>query len=141
MRQKADVTLSVNIEPYGIKLFDVAPATLHYDATRGEVMIQLNGSAVGDAFPAEFKNKTPVVAVHSLDMWYFFEMNTQEGTSTKTASFEIEYVLQITPNKRVAAWKTPGLWVNGTLHPWKDSSGTSIALAASAQSPRIGVVR
>lgn len=118
MRAGADVIMSMRVQPYGIRLFEVAPATVQYDAERGEFAVLLNGERAGPGVPGALKEGRARVAVCTLDMQYLFEIDTGTGVSEKRDAFELDYVLRIEPAPSIQTWKSPGLDLNGAPHTW-----------------------
>jgi tetratricopeptide (TPR) repeat protein len=119
LRKLAECRITMTIQPYGERFFDNANATLAYDAGEKKLQVLLNGNPGPQTVRATFKSEKPLVAVETLDMWYFYELNLAENSSRLVASFEVDYVLHFEPSPRLAAWDSPGMSLNGTPHTWK----------------------
>jgi tetratricopeptide (TPR) repeat protein len=120
MRAGADAIMSMRVQPHGIRLFEVAPATVQYDAEHKEFVVLLNGERAGPGVSGALKEGKTRVAVGTLDMQYLFEIDSETGASEKRDTFELDYVLRIEPAPSIQAWKTPGLDLNGAPHTWAE---------------------
>lgn len=120
MRAGADVTMAMKVQPHGIRLFEVAPATVQYDAERREFVVLLNGAPAGPGVPGALKEGRTRVAVGALDMQYLFEIDPETGVAEKRDAFELDYILRIEPAPSIQTWKTQGLDLNGAAHTWAE---------------------
>ena len=113
MLKAADVTLSLNVQPAGFRLFEVAPATVSFDTERKQYIVLLNGSPCGEGVAGELKKGGNKVAVRTLDMVYLFDVAGDTGKAQKLESYEKDYIIRIRPSEEVRSWKHLVIRVNG----------------------------
>jgi tetratricopeptide (TPR) repeat protein len=89
--------VDVNVQPAGVRIFDVAPASLRYDAARKNIVILLNGSPCGEPTPFEGKEGKFRVIVRSLDCCYVYEFDGTGGEGKKLATYEKDYAVRASP--------------------------------------------
>ena len=113
MLKAADVTLSLNVQPAGFRLFEVAPATVSFDTERKQYVVLLNGSSCGEGVAGELKEGGNKVAVRTLDMVYLFDVAGDTGKAQKVESYEKDYTIRIRPSEEVRTWKELVIRING----------------------------
>lgn len=120
LMRTADVRMTMNIQPHGIRLLDVAPATLLYDREKQAYQLTLNGNPVGESAPGTLKPDTTRVLLRTLDKRYAFEVDGETGLAKLRKAYEVDYRLSIRPNPALDAWQTSKIEINGTPHTWEE---------------------
>ncbi|KPK84944.1 MAG: hypothetical protein AMJ81_04505, partial [Phycisphaerae bacterium SM23_33] len=115
---KAAGTLSVQVQPRGLRLFDVTGAAVRYDRRKQQVGIYLHESACCQPVPVRLEGATGLVAVKTLDCFYIFSIDTQTGQAEKVARFEKDYVVRFRPGIKVAACTDVTVRINGKPYEW-----------------------
>lgn len=117
---QGDVTMSMKTQPHGFRLFESAPATVHYDTQRKEFEVLLNGTRIGPGVAGALKDGTTRIVVSDLDMLYLFEIDAGSGAAKKVDALEVDYTLKLEPGPLVKDWGSPGVEIDGKLHPWEE---------------------
>ena len=120
MLKAADVTLSLNVQPAGFRLFEVAPAAVSFDTERSQYVVLLNGSRCGEGVPGKLKEGGNKVAVRTLDMVYLFDVAGDTGKAQKVESYEKDYTIRIRPSEEVRVWKELVFRINGKEQTLKE---------------------
>lgn len=115
---KVMATLTINVQPRELRIFDLKQVVLRYDADKQTLVPLLNGSACCKPADLPIKGDTTRVAVHSLDCYYIYEVAAAGGDAKQLARYELDYTVRVTPGQRVAAWKDLTATVNGKTHDW-----------------------
>jgi hypothetical protein len=111
--KKADASMTSNVEPYGFRLFEKAPAGIRYDKIKQELSVTLNGSNCAEPEKFVLKADSAIVAVNSLDMTYMFKISRDAADAEKISSYERDYTLTIEPGEEMRSWKNLVIEVNG----------------------------
>lgn len=118
---KAAATLTMNIQPRGLRLFDKGVLSVRYDAEKRQLGVYLhNKSLCGKPTPLTLSGKTARIAIASLDCYYIFEVHADGGPAKKLARFEKDYTLRLKPGNRIAACSDITVKINDKPHAWKD---------------------
>ncbi len=117
--KQAAATLSVDVQPHGLRLFDATGASVRYDAQKQEVGIYLNKSPCGKPAPLRLTGTSGQVAVKTLDCVYIFRVDAAGGRSEKIARFEKDYTVTFRAGRKVAAWDDVKVTINGKPHAWQ----------------------
>ncbi|MBP7274797.1 MAG: hypothetical protein KBA51_01180 [Kiritimatiellae bacterium] len=115
-----EIRMTVNVQPYGFRIFESAPVTLKYDRARGELVMLLDDTTTMSAIPNILKKGITRVLVDSLDMRYLFEIDSETGTSVKRMSVELDYIMFLKPPDALRAWRNPELIINDQPYTWED---------------------
>lgn len=116
----AAATLSMNVGPEGLRIFDVAPASLTYDRERKHLTATLNGKPFGKPIPFQLKGEKARVAVNTVDCCYLFEIDATTSQATKVARFEKDYVIKLEPGIKFRALKDVVATLNGKKYAWAE---------------------
>lgn len=124
-REKADGSLSVNVEPEGFRLFEEAKtAEFRYDAKEGAFKVLLNGSPCAAGMPFEPRKKILLMELRTLDCVYYYEVDTAAGITKLTSKFEYDYVLRIKAGPGFKNWTDIEIKVGDkTYDPAKAAEG------------------
>jgi len=116
----AHVTLSMEVQPYGLKIFDVAPVSLRYDPEKREILLLLHNTPCAKPVPFEAKADEIRVAIATLDCYYLFALNVATGEAKRIARFEKDYVVRVVPALKVAAYADVVATINGQRYAWEE---------------------
>jgi len=111
-------TMTVNIQPRGLRLLDKGPLSVRYDAGKQQIGVYLNNSRCSAPAPLRLRGKGAKVAIRSLDCYYIFQVDAKGGQATKLARFEKDYTLRLRPGNKVAACKDVTVTINGKSYQW-----------------------
>ena len=117
---KVDGAFSMNVQPYGFRLFEKTPATLKYDPVKKEFTVMLRDSVCGDPIPFRTEKEKIQMAVRILDYCYIFDVNAVTGVTKKLAGFEKNYVVTVKPDAQLAQWKDVTAHVGDTKYEWSE---------------------
>jgi len=117
--KKVSGTLSMSIQPHGLRLFDVTKASVRYDAANRQIGVYLNGSLCGKPTPMELGPDAATVAVKTLDCVYIFRIDTKAGQATRTARYEKDYTVTFRPGREIADCTDVTVKINGKPYEWK----------------------
>ncbi len=112
-------TLTINVQPRELRIFDLKEVTLHYDADKKTLVPLLNGTACCKPVTMPIKGDTARVAVRSLDCYYLYEVNATGGDAKQLARYELDYIVRLTPGKRLLDWKDIAITINGKKYDWE----------------------
>ena len=115
---KVFATLTINVQPRELRIFDLKQVALRYDAEKQTLAPFLNGSACCKPVAMPIKSDTARVAVRSLDCYYIYEVNATGGDAKQTARYEIDYTVRVAPGKRLRDWKNMTASINGKKRDW-----------------------
>jgi len=105
-RKASDGSLTMNVQPEGVRLFEEVPNTeLRYDAKERAFNVLMNGGTCAQSMPFEARKKSLVVELQALDWIYFFAVDTETGKSQLTTKFQYDYVLKLKPGPGFKDWK------------------------------------
>ena len=117
--KKVSGTLSMSIQPHGLRLFDVTKASVRYDAANKQIGMYLNGSLCGKPTPIKLGPDAGTVAVKTLDCVYIFRIDTKTGQATRTARYEKDYTVTFRPGREIAGCTDVTVKLNGKPYEWK----------------------
>lgn len=117
---KAAATLTVKIQPRGLRLFDKKVLKVRYDPGKGEVGVYLNDSPCCKPAPLRLAGKDARIAIRSLDCCYIYEIPAAGGAGRRVARFEKDYKLILRPGNKIAACRDIAVTINGKPYKWKD---------------------
>ena len=115
----AAMTMSVRVQPLGVRVFRDAKARLAYDTVKQEFNILLNDQPCTKPYPLKLTERKTTVAVKTLDMYYIHEVLRETGEATQIAAFEKDYVLRIEPSPELQTWDQHTITLNGKTHTWE----------------------
>jgi hypothetical protein len=113
-------TLTIEIQPRGLRLFDKGPLSVRYDAAKQEIGVYLNNSRCSKPVPVRLKAKAARIAIRSLDCYYVFQIDAAGGAAKRIARFEKDYKLTFRPGNKIAACRNIQVKINGKPHKWGD---------------------
>ena len=115
-------SLSMNVQPQGLRLFDDVPITLRYDPAKKEIEALLGQSRCGKPASLDLSaaGAEARVAVTSLDRIYIFAVNTATGEMKETARYEKDYVLTFKPGTRLLALSDAQVKIHGKRYGWDE---------------------
>jgi tetratricopeptide (TPR) repeat protein len=118
----AAASISLNVQPVGLRLFDDVPITLHYDPAKKEIVALLGQSPCGKPAPMDLSRAGAEarLAVASLDRIYIFAVNTATGEMKETARYDKDYVLTFKPGTRLLALTDAQVKINGKGYAWDE---------------------
>jgi len=116
---KVEATLSMNVQPYGLRIFDLAPTTLRYEPGKQQIVMLLNNSPCARPVPLKPRGAKAQVAVNTLDCFYIFDIDTATGKAKKIARFEKDYVLKFHPGIKIAAYTDMVVKINDKKYDWE----------------------
>jgi len=123
-RQLATATASVtmDIQPEGLRLFEDVPITLRYDPAKKELVALLSGSPCGKPMTLDLAaaGKEARLAISSLDRGYLFHVNTSTGEMKEIARYEKDYVISFKPGVRLLALSNAVVKINGKRYGWDE---------------------
>ena len=111
-------TASLTVKPYGLRLFDKAPATVCYDRKTREMQILLNGRPAWKVGPLNMRGEKARLAVLTLDSVYIFEIDRATGKGEKRARFEKDYAVTIAASGEIADLRDVLVTVNKKRYTW-----------------------
>lgn len=114
------MTMTMNVQPEGLRLFDQAPATIGYDRTKKEITVLLNGTPVCKAIPSAPHQAGEQVAVRTLDCIYIFALDPETGKAEQKARFEKDYKVTFKARGDVAALGDIKVTVNRKPYLWQN---------------------
>lgn len=114
------ITLTMNVQPEGLRLFDKAPATVRFDRAKKELVILLNGKPLCQPVPFSPPQRQPRVAVRTLDCVYIFALDPDTGKAERTARFEKDYKVTFAARGGLAALMDIKITVNGKSYEWRN---------------------
>ncbi len=117
---KVAATLTINVQPRGIRLFEKGVLAVRYDAASQQVGVYLNDSACGKPAPLRLGDKPARIAIRSLDCCYIYEVPRGGGPAKLIDRFEKDYRLKLRPGNKIAACRGLAVTINGKAHAWKD---------------------
>ena len=118
-RKESDGSLTINVQPEGVRLFEEVPNTeLRYDARDRAFKVLMNGGLCAQSIPFETRKKTWMVEVQALDWIYFFAVDAETGKSQLNAKFQYDYVLKLKPGPGFKAWKDVVIRQGDTSCDW-----------------------
>ena len=116
-----DGRLTVAVKPAGLRIFDVADASLRYDKDKKQVVVLLNDAPCCKPFPVDAKDKPdPKFAVSNCDCTYILKIDPATGRGRKLERFEKDYVVTFRPGLKLSAWADVAVKVNGKAHEWAE---------------------
>lgn len=120
-REMENVAAVVNVtfQPAGLRIFDVAPASLTYDSQKKQAAVTLNGTRCGEWFPLEVRGEKARVAVASLDGVYIFEVDAASGKAKNAARFEKDYSIKFQPGLKLAGLSDVVVMINDKRCNWE----------------------
>ena len=113
-------TLTIEIQPRGLRLLDKGPLSVRYDAAKQEIGVYLNNSRCSKPAPLRLQGKAARVAIRSLDCYYVFQIDAGGGAAKRIARFETDYKLTLRPGNKIAACRDLSVRINGKPHKWAD---------------------
>ena len=113
------MTMQVNVQPRGVRLFRDAKARLTYDIVKQEFNVMLNNSACSKPRPYKLQQAKTEVAVNTLDMCYIYAVERDTGKTTEVAAFEKDYLLIIEPSPELRAWRETTISLNDKATTWE----------------------
>jgi|APSaa5957512622_1039677.scaffolds.fasta_scaffold03236_4 tetratricopeptide (TPR) repeat protein len=113
------MTMQVNVQPRGVRLFRDAKARLTYDVAKQEFNVMLNNSACSKARPYKLEQAKTKVAVNTLDMCYIYAVERGTGRTTELAAFEKDYLLTVEPSPELRAWRETTISLNEKATTWE----------------------
>ena len=117
----AAATVTMNVQPRGLRLFDKGLLSVRYDAEKRQLGVYLhNKSLCGKPTPLTLSGKTARIAIASLDCHYIFEIDATGGPAKKLARFEKDYTLRFRPGNKIAACSDIAVKINDKPYKWKD---------------------
>ncbi|HET6442421.1 MAG TPA: hypothetical protein VFH53_08595 [Phycisphaerae bacterium] len=123
-RQLATATASVtmDIQPEGLRLFEDVPITLRYDPAKKELVALLSGSPCGKPVTLDLAaaGKEARLAISSLDRGYLFNVDTSTGEMKKIARYEKDYRVSFKPGVRLLALTNAVVKINGKRYGWDE---------------------
>ena len=123
-RQLATATASVtmDLQPEGLRLFEDVPITLRYDPAKKELVALLSGSPCGKPMTLDLAaaGKEARLAISSLDRGYLFHVNTSTGEMKEIARYEKDYRVSFKPGVRLLALTNAVVKINGKRYGWDE---------------------
>jgi tetratricopeptide (TPR) repeat protein len=116
---KVTATVTVNVQPRELRIFDLKQVTLHYDADKQTLVPLLNSTACCKPTSMPLKSDTGRVAIRSLDCYYLYEVNATGGDAKQLARYELDYTVYVTPGKRLLNWSNLTVTINGKKYDWE----------------------
>lgn len=113
-------TFSVNVEPFGLRIFDVAPVSLSYDTEKEQILMLLNNSPCCKPMPFSAEGPKAQVAIRALDCCYIFEIDTTTGAAERLARFEKDYTVKLRPGIRLAGCSDLVAKINEEEYDWAE---------------------
>ncbi|MDA3873303.1 MAG: tetratricopeptide repeat protein [Kiritimatiellae bacterium] len=117
--KKTAMQMNIDVQPYGLRLFEKAPAKLVYDMDTKQLDVFLNDRSMNKGVRLDVEAGTHTFLIRSLDMHYIYEVNTQTGETEKKDSFDVDFLLVIQPNETVRALKDSKLMLDGKAMTWE----------------------
>lgn len=104
-------TISIHVEPHGLRLFDLKEAGLAYEPKEQTLCATLNGQKC--SAPVKTVLDQPArIAVRQLDYFYIFQVDPQTGQTEKGARFELDYELRLKAEALPRDWTDLTVQVN-----------------------------
>jgi tetratricopeptide (TPR) repeat protein len=116
----AEATMTLRVQPYGFRLFDLDAAGLWWDSEKKHLVPLLNGSPCSDAVPFRPRAKSSRVAMRTLDCVYIFEIDPETGEAKKLARYEKDYTITLKPGRTVRELRDIRLTLNGEPADWQE---------------------
>ena len=116
----ADASLTMDLQPEGLRIFEDVPITLRYDPEKKELVALLSGSPCGKPTTLDLAaaGKEAHLAISSLDRGYLFSVNTSTGEMKEIARYEKDYRVTFKPGLRLLALTNPVVQINGKRYAW-----------------------
>jgi len=108
----AAVRFSLNVQPYGLRLLEEAPARLAYDPATDEVAVYLNESRCSEPIEIAAEKRTISLAACLLDYCYIFELDTVTGEMERLALFKKDYSISFSLGEALRALTDMTLRIN-----------------------------
>ena len=118
----ATASLTMDLQPEGLRLFEDVPITLRYDPAKKELVALLSGSPCGKPVTLDLAaaGKEARLAISSLDRGYLFDVNTSTGEMKEIARYEKDYVITFKPGVRLLALTNAVVKINGKRYGWDE---------------------
>lgn len=113
-------SLTVQIEPLGLRLLDLKECQLKYDPGKEEIAVRLRDSPCGPAHRCRLGKEPSRISVQALDCVYVFEVDPQSGQVTKRERFEMDYRVKVVPDESLRDYQGKPLKVGDHEYSWKD---------------------
>jgi len=117
--ENVSTTVNLNFEPRDLKLFDKAPVKLRYDSEESTIEFLLKEDSFEKVVVPRVDGDKMRVAIHPVDCYYIYEIDTATGEARKLLRYEKDYTLRLTPSARIASYKNVKVQINGTHYNWK----------------------
>lgn len=125
--QTSQATVSVEIQPEGLRLLELPGFGVAYDPAKKELALTLNGSAMSGPIPLELRGPQAVLAIASGDGLYFYQVETEKRLAQPIGRFRIRYNLTVEAGDEIAGFSNVVVRVNGQRQDWvKLQSGLSL---------------
>ena len=109
--QATVATVTINVQPHDLRLFDLEQASLAFDPRQQELFATLNGQRCSPPVKAKLE-QTARIAVRTLDCYYIFKVDPRTGRAEKEARFELDYELRLKPEALPRGWTDVTVQVN-----------------------------
>jgi len=116
------MTIDLDVQPYGVRLFRDANARLDYDVDKQAFNILLKNAPCTKPYRFALPKKDTKVVVKALDMIYIHALQAETGQTAQCAAFDMDYVLKIEPSAELKSWKQPVIKLNGKTNSWEKLS-------------------
>jgi tetratricopeptide (TPR) repeat protein len=118
-----EATLTVRVQPHGMRLFDLDVAGLRWDREKKQILPLLNGQPCSDPVAFQPSAKRARVALRALDCIYIYEIDTETGAAKKLARYEKDYTVTIKPGPSIRLQRNVRMTLNGEPADWREFLG------------------
>jgi tetratricopeptide (TPR) repeat protein len=113
-------TVTIQVEPHGTRILDLAATRFAYDSKKKEIVILLNGSPCCDPVAWEAKEGEERVIVQNLDCYYIYQIDAVTGKAEREARFEKDYMIKVAPGPQVSVFTEILAKINGKVCDWNE---------------------
>jgi len=118
--KKVERSMTLNVEPRGLKLLQKKVLKLKYDKEKHQFSVMLNNTPCSVEKNFELKQESAKVAVYDQDVCNIYKVDRDTEKVELLKSFEKDYHLKITKGKDIGSWKDTVLKVNDKEYSWQD---------------------
>ena len=114
-----EASFVVRVNPDGLRLFDIAPVTIKYDAAGKRLLLELYGSPLAQLKPFTAKGGKSRFDVRCGDCNYVFELDKAGGDAGKVARTDTDYDVTLRPLSWMAKLEDVRVCINGRFYTWQ----------------------
>lgn len=118
--QNTVACMTVNVQPYGFRLFEEAPSGVRYDTEKKELVVLLNDSPCAAPAKCTLRQKVSTIGIFNLDRCYIFSVDRDTGKASRIKSYDKDYTVRLTPGPAVGKWKDILIKLNGAEYKPQD---------------------